>query len=154
MNEVEKELKIEDVLLRRRCRSKIQKECEKNERQRKIDDDAKLQHDRNEYEDRAQAQRTERQQIANDIAKAKEEDAKAQQRQLELEHAERMYALKMKMEGSDSRTDQKEVGPQYDKITVRMPLAPKMKNVVDGIAGDACDKFEKGTKTYTKFNYC
>jgi hypothetical protein len=145
MNEAERALKMDDdMFLRNRCRNKVRKECEKNERQRRIDDETKLQYDRNEAEDRAQAQRIERQQIANDIAKTKEEDAKAQQRQLELEHAERMYALKMKMEGSDSRTD--------DKITVRMPLAPKMKNVVDGITGDAWDKFETGMKTYAKFN--
>ena len=175
MSETEQALKMDgDTFLINRCRSKVRKECEQNERQRKIDDETKLQYDRNESEDRAQAQRIERQQIANEIAKAREEDAKAQQRkdeedakaqqrrydedakaqerQLELEHAERMYALKMKTERVDSRDDRKEIGPQYDKITVRLPMAPKMKNVVDGITGDAWDKFETGTKTYAKFN--
>ena len=245
MNETERALKMDgDTFLISRCRNKVRKECEQNERQRRIDDETKLQYDRNESEDRAQAQRIERQQIANEIAQAREadakarqrkedEDAKAQERQREVEHAERMYALKMKTEREstvdkddeddegdeednedakarqrrydedakaqgrrddedakarqrrydedaraqerrrevkhaermyalkmeterkstvDNRDDRTEIGPQYDKITVRLPMAPKMKNVVDGITGDAWDKFETGTKTYTKFN--
>ena len=89
MNEAERALKMDnDIFLRNRCRTKVQKECEKNEKQRRIDDErqrrtdneTKLRYDRNEFEDRAQAQRMKRQQIANDVAKAKEEDAKAQQR--------------------------------------------------------------------------
>ena len=238
MNETERALKMDgDTFLISRCRNKVRKECEQNERQRRIDDETKLQYDRNESEDRAQAQRIERQQIANEIAQAREADAKAQERQREVEHAERMYALKMKTEREstvdkddeddegddegdeednedakarqrrydedakaqgrrddedakarqrrydedaraqerrrevehaermyalkmeterkstvDNRDDRTEIGPQYDKITVRLPMAPKMKNVVDGITGDAWDKFETGTKTYTKFN--
>ena len=52
----------------------------------------------------------------------------------------------------DDRDDRKETEPQYDKITVRLPMAPKMQNVVDGITGNAWVKFETRMKTYAKFN--
>ena len=62
MDEAERILKMDDdMFLRNRCRTKIRKECEKNERQRRIDDETKLQYDRNESEDRAHARRMERQ---------------------------------------------------------------------------------------------
>ena len=53
MSETEQALKMDgDTFLINRCRSKVRKECEQNERQRKIDDETKLQYDRNESEDR------------------------------------------------------------------------------------------------------
>ena len=128
MNETERALKMDgDTFLISRCRNKVRKECEQNERQRRIDDETKLQYDRNESEDRAQAQRIERQQIANEIAQAREadakarqrkedEDAKAQERQREVEHAERMYALKMKTERESTvdKDDEDDEGDEED----------------------------------------
>jgi hypothetical protein len=46
---------------------------------------------------------------------------------------------------SDSDADKKMI---YDKIVVKMPRAPEVKNIVDGVSGDDWTKFGVGTVAY------
>ena len=66
------------------------------------------------------------------------------QREIEVAVAEAEARCK-ELESELNLKEQRQGEIAYDRVTVRMPRAPEVKNVVDGIAGDAWTKFGIGT---------
>ena len=68
------------------------------------------------------------------------------QHEMDMMRYEAAALAKSKDEG-DSDEDKSEK-LQYDKIVVKMPRAPEVKNIVDGVSGDDWTKFGVGTVAY------
>ena len=99
----------------------------------------------------AEAERNEREQARRmEVQEDKvrlECEALRMQHDMDMQRIEAAAKLKGNHNDSDSDADT-DKSIVYDKIVVKMPRAPEVKNIVDGVSGDDWTKFGVGTVAY------
>ena len=79
--------------------------------------------------------------------RAQQDEEAAQERAVLME--ERLARARNSPGPASPSTKPGEIGvPDYDKIQIRMPKAPKIKNIVDGVSSDTWAKYGLGVQAY------